>query len=257
MKESLLCVEGGLCVCSGARKLLTMISGRPNRRLSSSMAVGYKSGLQENPAIASWSFLVVTVCKCVVFSATESGCLSIIVVKSPCHLFHFMGSPVKGSIFIFGRDIGNVETCGGFEKTVGCYEDDVFCWVSWFPNESGRCGNALVEGRLSWLVGWLWLEGFCICEGSTGSVCWLFSFSICLNFLTVSSILSCKSVKLLIKKSSVMSSVKWSRRYIVICSASAKWSFKVRCACWRSKLSAFSWNAVKIVLFRRRILAKT
>ena len=75
--------------------------------------------------IASWAFPVVSVCKCVIFSATESGCLSIIVVKSPCHVFHFMGSPVKGSFFIFGCDIGNVEICGGFE-TVGCCEDDVF-----------------------------------------------------------------------------------------------------------------------------------
>ena len=101
-----------------------MMSGRPNRRLSSSLADWYKSGLQENPAITSLAFPVVSVCKCLIFSATESGCLSIIVVKSPCHVFHFMGSPVSDSIFIFGRDIGNVKTCGGF-VIVGCCEDDV------------------------------------------------------------------------------------------------------------------------------------
>ena len=102
-----------------------MISGRPNRRLNSSIADWYRSGLQENPAIASLAFPVVSVGRCVIFSATESGCLSIIVVKSPCHVFHFMGSPVKGSIFIFGSDIGNVKTCSGFEIVV-CCEDDVF-----------------------------------------------------------------------------------------------------------------------------------
>ena len=63
-----------------------MISGRPNRRLSSSIADWYRSGLQENPAIASLAFPVVSVGRCVIFSATESGCLSIIAM--PCVPFH-------------------------------------------------------------------------------------------------------------------------------------------------------------------------